>query len=343
MSAMETKLPQTCLAVQVLEYKDHKEQDLTPVEVPMPVCGDDMVLIKTCAAAINPVDYKIITGKISSWPNPIPLTPGYDVSGIVQQVGANVEGFAVGDEVFAANWGSNKETHLNNHADEGMPLAGAFAEFVALPAFKVSKKPSGVTHSQAAGVALVGQTAHQALKRLLGDDYSGKRILILGGAGAVGFVACQLAKQGGATVYTTCSTRTEEYVQRTGADGLINYREVDWASSDLVKNVDAVFDTTGEADSFVKAKTILKDNGAFVSIASFDVGTDPSAHAPLRFASFMILRNDREDQDLLASMIAAGSLEVSVNRTFPFTRDGITDMFNVTAEGKSMGKNILLF
>lgn len=338
-----TSVPETCRAVVLTEYKDFKEQDFTPKEIPTPTCGDDMVLVKTAVAAINPVDYKIVNGHISSWPNPVPLTPGYDVSGVVVKVGANVEGFAVGDEVFACNWGSNKETHLNNHADEGLPVAGALSEYVALPAFKWSKKPEAVSHEEAAGVALVGLTAHQAVQRLLGNDYAGKRILVLGGAGAVGYMACQLAKHGGATVYTTASSRTTQFVQLTGADKIVNYREVDWSEEEDLNQVDAVFDTTGEKDSFPKAKKILKEDGAFISIANFEVGFDPSAHSPLKFASAMLLRNDVSDQDLLASMIAAKTLSVPVNKRFEFTGDSIMEAFKTQNEGKSMGKNVVVF
>lgn len=258
----------------------------------------------------------------------------------------------MGDEVFSCNWGSNKETHMNNHADEGMPIAGTLSEYVALPAFKCSKKPEGVTHEEAAGVALVGTTAMQAVRRLLGnghdgavggDDFSGKRILVLGGAGAVGHMACQFAKRNGATVYTTGSPRTREWVQLAGVDRIVNYREVDWSTDEELKQVDAVFDATGEQDSFPKAKSILKQDGAFISIANFDVGVDPTAHAPLRFASFMLLRNDSADQDTLASMLNAKTLVCHVNQRFEFTGNGIMEAFKVQTAGKSQGKNVIVF
>eukprot|EP00656_Telonema_subtile_P022375 TRINITY_DN234_c0_g1_i1.p1 TRINITY_DN234_c0_g1~~TRINITY_DN234_c0_g1_i1.p1 ORF type:complete len:357 (+),score=106.47 TRINITY_DN234_c0_g1_i1:132-1202(+) len=335
----------TMKAVVVTEYKAHTEQDFTPKEVPRPDCAPGMVLVRNKAASINPIDYKVVGGHLADagWPQPNPLTPGYDLAGTVEAIGDTVDGVGVGDDVFACNWGSAKGTHMNNHADEGQPIAGALAEYVLIPAAKLSTKPAGVSFEEASAVALVGLTAMQALETLIGPDYNGKKVLVLGGAGAVGYVACQLAKLGGATVFTTASERTMEYVKGTGADVLINYREEKWEEQELLRGVDGVFDTTGEEGGFAKAKTILKEDGAFVTIASFDAGFDPAAHAPLRFASFQCLTNDVAQQDKLAGMLADKSLKINVESTFAFSKEGIDAAFAAQAGGKSMGKNVVVF
>ena len=231
-------------AVQITEYKSYEEQDLTPIEVSKPECTPGMVLIKSVAASINPIDINFMPGVID-WVKPNPFTPGYDISGVVESVGEGVEDVKVGDAVFACNWGSNKESHLNFHSDENDScIGGAFAEYVLLPANKVSKKPESISHAEAAAVSLVGLTAFQCIEKLLGEykegAYLGKRILVLGGSGAVGYIACQVAKLGGATVYTTCSSRTKDYVEKgTNADHLINYRDENWESVEALKDVDA--------------------------------------------------------------------------------------------------------
>jgi len=346
-STIFTPKPTAMKAIQITEYKPYNEQDFTPKDIPIPDCGPEMVLIKTKAASINPIDCKFMTGEID-WVKPNPLTPGYDISGIVEAVGSDVTSIKVGDEVFACNWGSNKETHLNFHSDKYMPIASTFAEYAVLPACKVSKKPEGISHAEAAAISLVGLTAFQCIEMLLGEykdstSYENKRILILGGSGAVGYIACQIAKLGGATVYTTCSKRTEEYVKSTGAD-LINYREEAWETRlDLLKDVDAVFDTMGEENAFTKAQKVLKANGRYATIAAFDIGFDPNGHPPLTFASFMTLRNDVKHQDLLANLLLGKKLKLNIEETFSFTKDGVGKIFEKQASGKSMGKNVILF
>merc|ERR1712003_53976 len=98
----------------------------------------------------------------------------------------------------------------------GQPIAGSFAQYMAVPAIQASKKPGEISHAQAAAIALVGTTAWQALDQLKVGE--GTKVLITGGASAVGAVAVQLAKLRGAWVATTGSSRTVEYVSGLGAD-----------------------------------------------------------------------------------------------------------------------------
>jgi hypothetical protein len=129
----------------------------------------------------------------------------------------------------------------------------------------------------------------------------------------------------------------------THADSIIDYTAGKWEEDPLVGDVDVVFDTVGEAEGFAKAKKegVLKADGAFISIGSFDAGLDPSAHPPLRFASFFCLSNNKEVQDALAGAIAAGQLVVPIEEEFPFTSEGVSALFAKQEGGKSKGKNIL--
>ena len=181
-------------------------------------------------------------------------------------------------QVFGVNWGKG------SHHEGSHPIAGAFAEYIVVPAARVSKMPN-ISYNQAAAISLVGLTASQSLD-VLDIGQTSKRVLILGGAGAVGMVAVGLAKLRGAWVATTCSDRTIEEVKKLGADKIINYREKKWWEDEELKNIDAIFDTVGEDDTFKHAQTILKKDGYFTSIASFEVGVDPAAHAPLKFARY---------------------------------------------------------
>merc|ERR1719313_1002715 len=244
-----------------------------------------------------------------------PFTPGYDISGVVDAVGDDVSDFQQGDAVFAVNWGEHK------HDDESKLTAGGLAQYVVLPASKLSKKPEGISHEQAAAVALVGSTAHQALDNL--GVTKGSKVLILGGAGAVGTVACQLAKLRGAWVATTCSPRTKDYViAKSNPDLIVDYTSQKWDEDvPQLKGIDAVF----------------------VAVATFDAGFVPTAHQPaFTWAAFMCLKNDPKQQDELVQLMADKKLTLDVEETFPFTSEGVQAAFAKQKGGKSKGKNVIV-
>jgi NADPH:quinone reductase-like Zn-dependent oxidoreductase len=316
---------------------DKGDISVVDTDVPAPKKGE--VLLRVVAAAVNPIDNKVHQGALKGvWALPLPMTPGYDVSGVVAAVGDNVDSFSVGDAAFAVIWGE----HSHDAGERGGSIGGAFAEYVAVPVSKLSHKPSTVSHVHAASVALVGTTATQALTQL--NVHEGSKLLVLGGSSAVGAVATQLAKLRGAWVATTCSSRTLEYAKRFGADLHVDYRACDWANDVAeLKGVDAVLDTTGEVDGFAKAKTILKADGAFISIASADAGFDPAAHAPLRFAAFTALSNEVKVQDDLAQLLADGKLRVEIDSIFHgLSTASVRALFDKQASGQSMGKNVLV-
>jgi NADPH:quinone reductase-like Zn-dependent oxidoreductase len=132
-----------------------------------PSCGDHDVLISVHATAINPVDCKLRAGSITAWPSSFPCVPGWDVSGIVAEVGSKCTRFAVGDAVYAYTrpaWdmepsddkpGFTKEEKIDAH--------GTAAEFLAVKEWKVAAKPAALSFTQAACIPLVGLTAWQGL------------------------------------------------------------------------------------------------------------------------------------------------------------------------------------
>jgi NADPH2:quinone reductase len=326
-------------SAQIAEFR----ADLMAVELqvaPWPVAVAGTVVVKVVAAAANPVDCAVLAGYLEgTWNTPLPFVVGYDFSGTVVEVGAGVDGFVAGDDVFAVNWGTDHRGH--GAGTDGEPVGGAFAEFISISATKLSKKPAGVSHEQAAAVALVGTTAMQALQRI--GASSNKTVMVLGGSGAVGIVAVQLAKLQGATVIATCSPRTASFVETLGADRVIDYTTGPWFEDPelLSAKVDAVFDTVGVDGTFAGSKAILRDAGSFLSIANMEVGFDPNAHAPLSFASHFGLANDSKIQDEMASLLEDGKLRLPIDAEFPFTREGVTALLRKQQGGKSIGKNIL--
>jgi len=248
-------------------------------------------------------------------------------------VGQNVRNFSVGEEVWAVNWGQG-----NHNAGNGHVPGGAFAQYIKIPADQLSRKPRGVTHDVAAAVALVGTTAYQGLFTHL-QVTKGSKLLILGGASAVGFLATQLAKLKGVDVTVTCSPRSAEFAQHANPDRIIDYTKDNWWEAGTV--YDAIFDTVGDKDAFAHAKLCIRPDGAYVSITNFDAGVSPTAHLPLK-AYFYCLGNSPSVQDELIGLVQTNQLKVPIEASFPFTTEGVRALLRKQEEGKSLGKNLLI-
>jgi NADPH:quinone reductase-like Zn-dependent oxidoreductase len=177
------------------------------------------------------------------------LVPGRDFSGTVSAVGEGVKDIALGDMVFGV-------------CEAGQE--GTYAEKVAVKAGIVAKKPSGLSHVNAAALALTGLTAMSAIEDTL-KLQRGETILIQGGAGGVAGFAIQLAKHIGARVITTASAANHAYVKGLGADEIVDYNARDFTQA--VANCDAVFDTVG-GDVAQRSFAVLKPGGRAAFIAS---------------------------------------------------------------------------
>jgi NADPH:quinone reductase-like Zn-dependent oxidoreductase len=216
-------------------------------DLPDPVAGPGQVVVDTVAASVNGADPKVAAGDYKQATFPVIL--GRDFSGVVSAVGAGVQDLKVGDEVFGV---------LEAGRD------GTYCEKIAVGAAIVAKKPAGMSHVDAAALALIGLTALRSVEDTL-KLKSGETILIQGGAGGVAGFAIQLAKQIGARVITTTSTANLGFVRDLGADEVIDYKTTDFTK--VVKNCDAVFDTVGD-DVALKSFAVLKPGGRAAFIAS---------------------------------------------------------------------------
>lgn len=201
---------------------------------PRPVAGPGELLVRVVASGTNPVDAKIRHS--GSWAGiPFPAVLGYDVSGVVEEVGPGVTGFKAGDEVFYT-----PEIFGNPN--------GSYAEYTVAAASIVAHKPPGLSHVEAAGIPLAGGTAWEAIVRRLAVR-PGETVLIHGGAGGVGSFAIQFAKAAGARVLATASKANHEAMRDLGADVTLDYRDTDVVDQILREaggaGVDAAFDTAG--------------------------------------------------------------------------------------------------
>jgi len=228
------------------------ESVLSVMSVPKPTATPKgFVMVKVVAAALNPIDKLRIKGDIKLL-NPEPEFPavvGYDLSGTIVEVGEEVAGFEVGNEVVARM--------------QSKPMPGSIAEYALVKAKTVALKPAEVSFGDGASLGLAGQTALQALRKL--GVTEGSKVFISGGAGGVGTLAIQIAKLLGAgTVATTASAGEKtELCKALGADVVVNYHEEHF--EEVIKGYDVAFDTTHEADKC--AQVVTPNTGLVVSIA----------------------------------------------------------------------------
>ncbi|MBT3358428.1 MAG: NADP-dependent oxidoreductase [Rhodospirillales bacterium] len=224
-------------------------------EVPDAIAAADEVLVDIHAASVNGADWKVRTGRNNQITN-FPYVLGRDFSGVVTNVGDNVDDLKIGDAVFGV-------------CDVGQE--GAYAEKIAIKAAIVAKKPERVSHIDIAALSLIGLTAVVSIEDTL-KLKAGEKVLIQGGAGGVAGFAIQLAKHIGAHVITTTSAANQDYVRGLGADEIIDYNAVDF--TEVVSDCDAVFDTVG-GEVAERSFSVLKWGGRAAFIASGAKAPEP--------------------------------------------------------------------
>jgi NADPH:quinone reductase-like Zn-dependent oxidoreductase len=228
-------------AIRLLEFGGQLVFD----DVPVPAIARDEILVKIKSTAVNHLDFVKASGTLRQiLPIDLPWIPGHEFSGIVERVGSDVAAYVPGDAVF------------------GTSELGAYAEFLAVKAATIVKKPSNLSFEEAASVPVASETAWEGIFTY-GHLEKGQTILIHGGAGAVGAYAVQLASHTGATVIATASGDDEAYVKSIGASRVINYREVQFEKV-LGEKVDMVFDLIG-GDTQKRSFLVLKEGGHLVS------------------------------------------------------------------------------
>jgi NADPH:quinone reductase-like Zn-dependent oxidoreductase len=260
---------------------------------PQPGAGE--VLVRVRAAGVGPWDAWIRAGK-SVIPQPLPLTPGSDLSGIVEAVASGPTGFARGDEVFGV---TNKQ------------FTGAYAEYAAAAGGMIARKPRRLSDVEAAAVPVIAVTAWQML-----FDHAhvaaGQTVLVHGGGGNVGALAVQLARREGARVIATASAADVDHVRALGASEVVDFRSVRF--EDVTGPVDAVIDTVGGAVQ-QRSFGVLKPGGVLVSAVSRPDQAE-AARRGVR-ALFMLVDTTTATLTRLAGMFDAGELSARVGLVLP--------------------------
>lgn len=293
--------------------------DIEISEVPKPVLDADSVLVQVHAASLNPIDNIVRAGHLKDMiPLTFPHVMGYDVSGVVSEVGSNVSGFKPGDAVFARP----------NQND-----AGSLAEFALVKADELALKPVGISHAEAASIPLAGLTAWQALVDKAGLK-EGQKILIHAGSGGVGTLAIQLAKHIGAHVATTTSAGNADLVRSLGADEVIDYKTQKF--EDVVSEYDVVFDMLG-GETMNRSFAVLKKGGVLVSIKGQDTENLAEKHG-VRFEWFLMSPSG-EQLSQLGALIDKGIVKPVIDSSFELSE--ISQAYDKLADGHAVGKIVV--
>ncbi len=291
-------------------------------EVEKPVPNDNEVLVKIVAVSINAADYRSMRmGIIPKW-----KIFGAGIAGRVEEVGKNINKFAVDDEVFGDISGCG---------------FGGFAEYVAVPESVLAPKPAGVSHEVAAALPMAALTALQAL-RDQGNIQPGQKVLIYGAGGGVGTFAVQLAKTFGAEVTAVCSTKNVGLARSLGADYVIDYTKEDFAESG--KLYDLILGINGNRPLPVY-KRALTPRGIFVMVG----GSLSQVVRTMLFGKFMSIGDKKmrflaakpspKDLALVIKLVEEGKIKPVIDRRYPLAETA--QAMQVLGEKHACGKVVI--
>ncbi len=274
--------------------------------IPIPVPGENELLVKVAAAGVNPVDYKIRGGKYPAVKQEqLPFVLGRDVAGTVVACGATAAGFSTGDNVFAV---------------PGIGRGG-YAEYAAVKVTEAAPMPRSLNFMQAGAVPLAALTAWQGLFKH-GNLSAGQRVLIHGGSGGVGHFAVQFAKAQGAYVATTVSSAQIDFVRRLGADEGIDYKAQRF--EDVIQSVDVVLDLVG-GETQERSWLVLKKGGILISTLT-EPSKDKGAALGVRGMRYTVTESGA-DLATIGGLIDAGKVKPVITKTFQLQEAAAAQQF----------------
>ena len=302
-------------------------------DVAKPAPGDDEVLVKVRAAAVNPLDWHYMRGspyimRLGSGVG-APKDPrlGVDFAGTVEAIGSKVSRFKPGDEVFGG-------------------ASGAFAEYLTIAEDRaLALKPPNVTFEQAAAIPIAAITALQAL-RDKGNLGPGQKVLINGASGGVGTFAVQIAKSLGAEVTGVCSTRNVDMVRSLGADHVFDYKNEDYTESG--EKFDLIVDMVGN-HSLTANRRVLTADGKLVLVGGSSGDWVGPLAGPLKAAALspfvdqelitLLARLKQEDLEFLGDLMQSGEMTPVLDRSYPLIE--VPAAIRYSEEGRARGKIII--
>jgi len=321
----------------------YTKEGLQLADVSIPKIKDNEVLVEIHASGLNLLDSKIKTGEFKLiLPYKMPLILGHDLAGIVKEVGKNVKKYKVGDEVYSRP----ADFHI-----------GTFAEYIAVREDDLAFKPKNLSMEEASSVPLVALTVWQALVEI-GQVKKGQKVFIQAGSGGVGTIAIQLAKHLGATVATTASTKSFDFLKELGADVLIDYKTQDFEA--VLKDYDLVLNSQ-DNKTLEKSLNILRAGGKIISISgpptpefAKDINANWLVKTATRFLSFGIKKKAKKvDVDYtflfmraygkqlaeITKLIESGILKPVLDKVFPF--EETNKALEYVESGRAKGKVVV--
>lgn len=279
--------------------------------------GEGEVLVAMRSAAVTSNELTWSTAWVDALGQErLPVVPGHEMSGLVVEVGPEVQRFSIGDAVF------------------GIPdffRDGALAQFILVAEDGLIAKPRRVSHDAAAALALSGLTAWQALF-VEGRVRPGEHVLVHAGAGGIGHLAVQLARWAGARVSATASRESLSFVRDIGADRVIDYRAERF--DEVLADVDLVVDTLG-GETLTRSLAILGEAGRLISVAPAGRGAnqqDPRAR-------FFIVTPNAEQLETMANLVASGDIRPHIHARYPLSRARAA--YQAAAAGGVRGKIVV--
>lgn len=283
-----------------------------------PVPGPGQVLVRVGACSVNPVDWKIRSGAARAVVrDPLPAILGGDLAGTIESLGDGVTDWSVGDAVYAQ-----------------VGLLGAYAEYVAVDASALGRKPDDLTFVEAASLPLVALTIWQGFDAD-GRDLSGLKVLIHNAAGGVGTIGVQIAKALGAYVVGTASAANADYVAQLGADEVVDFRTTDVASRG--RDIDILVDLVGSADALA-LWSLVKPGGSVIRIAGGADAAPFEEKDGLRAYKIRV-RPDGAQLTRIAGLVEQGRIKPEVARVFPLAEAAAAHV--ISQAGHVRGKIVL--
>jgi NADPH2:quinone reductase len=301
-------------------------EQLQAVELPRPRPQRGEILIRTVAAGVNPMDAHLREGKMPfGLAHRLPVIPGWDVAGVVEELGEGAMEFRKGDRVWA-------------FARKPLVQWGCYAEYVSLPESSVAMMPTRLLFEEAAGVPMAALAAWQALFSR-GDLGTGKSVLVHAGAGGVGHFAVQFAQQAGARVLATAGAANQSFLLSLGAEVGIDYTREDFREAvrrAAPQGVDLVLDSVG-GETLARSLELVRDGGRIVGL----VDTPDAARCAARqiTADGLAVEPVAETLRELARRFDAKKLRVNVQKIYLLAQAG--EAHRVVEGGHVRGKLVL--
>lgn len=318
--------------MKAIVYYNYGSPDvLKCVELEKPIAGDNEVLIKVRAAALNTLDWRLISGKplfarliVGGLRKPKRTRPGVDVAGQVEAVGRNVTRFKPGDEVFGV-------------------CPGACAEYACAVEDKLALKPANISFEEAAAVPVAATTALQGL-RDKGRIQRGQKVLVDGASGGVGTFAVQIAKSFGAEVTAVCSTGKVDTARAIGADHVIDYTREDFAQSG--QRYDLIIAANAHHSIF-DYRRALSQHGIYVMAGAGGVAQmlQGMSLGPLlslvgsKKMRFSMAKIDKNDLIFLKDLLEAGKVVPVIDRRYPLSE--VAEAIRYLEKGHARGKVVI--